>query len=184
MSDFEVAADIGDRMRELRSILGETQVAFGERFGRGWKQISAWERGTAQPPASVLLLAARQNEWPATIFTDAGPRPGQVLAKDVGTSGMVREPGAPYLGLQAAVNAALTDVVRWTAEGLTIEEAATRAIQLLTAVAAAARADADATARESAVLIDALRRRIGDLGEGRGAAAPAPPAKAAGGGSA
>jgi hypothetical protein len=128
----------------------------------------------------VLVLAADKNHWPLAIFTEGGPRPAEVLASGAASVGMVREPVAQYGGLQAAVNAALTDVVRWTAEGLTLEEAATRAIQLITSVAQAARREAATTARATDELVDVLRQRIGQLGSGRGAGSPEPPARAAG----
>lgn len=173
MPELEVAADVGERIRELRQLFEETQPVFARRFGRGWQQVSSWERGEHRPPASVLERAAEQNHWPIAIFAEGGPRPADVVVARGG--GPRTDVPAPTPGLQAAVNAALTDVVRWTAEGLTTEQAATRAIQLITALTRAAQAEAEATAGETAALIDALRRRIGDLGEGRGAAASGPP---------
>lgn len=182
MSAWRVAGDIGGRLAELRQLLGETQREFAARFGRQQNQVGYWERGEYVPPRSVLERGADRHGWPIVIFTEGGPRPGDVLAARLESGSRVAETGAPYMALQAAVNAAVTDVVRWTAEGLTIEQAATRAIQLITRVADAARAEMGTTAGGTADLVEKLRQRIGDLAEGRGAAAPAPPGKAAGGG--
>lgn len=72
---FVVAGDIGARLASLRAALGLTQEAFAALFGRGWKQVSAWENGRARPPKVVLERACRTHGWPCGIFTEGGPWP-------------------------------------------------------------------------------------------------------------
>jgi transcriptional regulator with XRE-family HTH domain len=75
---FRVAHDIGRRLAELRELLEETQKDFAARFGRGWKQVSMWERGHQRPRPSVLSQAADRNCWPLGIFEEGGPRPATI----------------------------------------------------------------------------------------------------------
>jgi transcriptional regulator with XRE-family HTH domain len=75
---FRVASDIGRRLAELRVCLDETQKDFAARFGRGWKQVSMWERGHQRPRPSVLSQAADRNCWPLGIFEEGGPRPATI----------------------------------------------------------------------------------------------------------
>jgi transcriptional regulator with XRE-family HTH domain len=78
---LRVASDVGRRLAELRELLGETQRDFAARFGRGWKQVSMWERGHQRPRPSVLVLAAQKNGWPLGIFEEGGPRPAEIGVK-------------------------------------------------------------------------------------------------------
>lgn len=79
-----IAEDIAERIRELREHLGETQEVFAERFARGWKQISSWERGNQKPPAKVLERTARVYDWPTEIFEIDGPRPAERVVPGAG----------------------------------------------------------------------------------------------------
>lgn len=182
MPDFEIAGDIGDRIRELRQVYQETQPVFARRFGRGWQQVSSWERGEHRPPASVLELAAEKNSWPLALFSQGGPRPTEIFPADQPppfVQEIARKLGAGST-VQEAINEAFSDVVRWSGEGITIEQAAGRAIQLIVQISMAILVERRTTAEESADLIRALHRQIGILGEGHAAGSPAPPAKAAG----
>ena len=66
-------------MLELREHLGLTQVQIAEFFARGWKQVSAWERGAQRPPPVVLTRAAKNQGWPIEIFMKGGPRPADTV---------------------------------------------------------------------------------------------------------
>jgi transcriptional regulator with XRE-family HTH domain len=83
---LKVASDIGKRLAELRECLGENQRDFAARFGRGWKQVSMWERGHQKPRPSVLALALEKNRWPSGIFEEGGPRPAEIDVKALKSS--------------------------------------------------------------------------------------------------
>ena len=74
-----MAGDIAIRLADLRHHLGVRQPAFAKLFGRGRKQVSAWENQRQAPPPAVLEWAAEQNGWPLEMFAEGGPMPSAVL---------------------------------------------------------------------------------------------------------
>lgn len=76
-----LARDFGARVLELREVLGYTQAQLASCFGRGWKQVSAWENGRATPPGSVVVAACVRCGWPPAMFTEGGERPAAALRK-------------------------------------------------------------------------------------------------------
>jgi len=49
-----VMSDIGERIRELREVLGLTQKQFGERIGKSWRTVQDWEAGKSSIPDHTL----------------------------------------------------------------------------------------------------------------------------------
>lgn len=72
---WHMAGNIGARLALHRQILGLSQELYGRLFGRGWKQVSAWENGHSKPRPSVISRAASQNGWPLEMFEEGGPMP-------------------------------------------------------------------------------------------------------------
>jgi transcriptional regulator with XRE-family HTH domain len=52
----EPKESIGQKLAELRGQLGFTQAEFASRIGCGLRTYISWERGTANPPISVLRV--------------------------------------------------------------------------------------------------------------------------------
>lgn len=49
-------------IKEIRSLLGESQTVFGQRFNVSHVAVGKWESGTFDPPAHVLWWALHQTE--------------------------------------------------------------------------------------------------------------------------
>jgi transcriptional regulator with XRE-family HTH domain len=81
MADWVVASDIAARIADLRTVLGVSQTVLGKRFGKGWKQAGAWERGEQRPHKTTLQHAEDINGWPVAIFAEGGPMPSQVVKR-------------------------------------------------------------------------------------------------------
>ncbi len=70
-------------MRQARYRMHWTQQDVGRAVGRSHRQVSRWERGTAQPPEHLVklldklfdlggrLIAAAPSRIPATVYTPA-----------------------------------------------------------------------------------------------------------------
>lgn len=116
MAVWEVAPDIGVRLAELRQHLGLTQEAFAVLFGRGWKQVSAWENGHAAPPRSVLARAAMQHGWPVRVFAVGGPRPSEAVNARLGPAAGTSAADV-VTRVSDAVRGALVEVMHYGAEG-------------------------------------------------------------------
>ena len=86
----QLASDFGDRVREAREALGETQPVFAARWERMAKQVSSWENGHQVPHHSVVRRVAEKNGWPLAMFEEGGPRPVDALQGPL-TASVVRE---------------------------------------------------------------------------------------------
>jgi len=101
---WTVAADIADRIRKLRSLLGGEegkpilQEELAQRAGVRKSQVSQWERGAQRPSRSRLERWAEREKWPVEIFREGAPMPSEILSDsvDVGGPGPVSF-GAPDL---------------------------------------------------------------------------------------
>jgi transcriptional regulator with XRE-family HTH domain len=101
---WELAADIGGRLRELREALDWTQEDLGKELGRGRQSVLHWEAGRVKPPRRRLEELCRRHHWPLEMFAEGGPRPQDVVltrpasaSEDVSADhrpGRVREPSA------------------------------------------------------------------------------------------
>lgn len=81
MARWQRAADIGRRVRELRTALGVTQQEFGELAGVEGQQVSDWETGRSQPRTNRLERLADKLRIPVTVFQDGGPSATEALER-------------------------------------------------------------------------------------------------------
>ncbi len=95
-----LAADIAERIRDLRSVLSTgpksslSQEELGRRAGVRPSQVSQWERGVQQPSKSRLESWAEREGWPVTIFAEGSPSPSAALPSlTVGAE--IRAPAGP-----------------------------------------------------------------------------------------
>ncbi len=101
---WELAADIGNRLRELREALDWTQEDLGKELGRGRQSVLHWEAGRVKPPRHRLEELCRRHHWPLEVFAEGGLRPRELLLTRPGSAsqdvsvdhrpGRVREPSA------------------------------------------------------------------------------------------
>jgi transcriptional regulator with XRE-family HTH domain len=78
---WEVAANIGGRLRELREVLDWTQEDLGKELGRRRQSVIQYEAGRVQPPRRRLEDLCRRHHWPLEIFAEGGPRPSELLLR-------------------------------------------------------------------------------------------------------
>ncbi len=82
---WQIAQNIGDRIRDLRRILSSRpgsalpQEELGKRAGVRPSQVSQWERGSQQPSKSRLERWAEREGWPVSIFAEGEAGPADVL---------------------------------------------------------------------------------------------------------
>lgn len=76
-----VAGDIGDRLAELRGVLGWSQERLGQEVGRDRSAVNAWENGRRLPDTGVFYALASKYGWPLEMFMEGGPRPGTVVSR-------------------------------------------------------------------------------------------------------
>lgn len=81
MEGWQLAADIGGRLQELRGLTGWTQEQLASELQRRRTQAVLWENGTAKPPKRLLEAMAERYGWPVNIFSEGGPRPREVLPR-------------------------------------------------------------------------------------------------------
>lgn len=163
---LRVAADIASRVRELREVVGETQEAFASRFGRSWKQVSAWENRRQDPPPAVLVRAASAAGWPLEIFAEGGKRPRELVNAPLPPS--ATEGTAPALSpAPAVVNVAAGA----SGGGDPVKAAYQRGYD-------AGFDDGMAEATRRLQQAESLRSAVSELGRHRGSGAGRPPADA------
>lgn len=75
MAGWQIAGDIGERLRELRALKRWTQEQLAEELQRRRTQAVLWENGTAKPPKRLLEAMAMRYGWPVQIFAEGGDRP-------------------------------------------------------------------------------------------------------------
>lgn len=81
---------LGERIRALRERLGEErQQDFAEKLGFNKRQMGAWERGEAEPPAEFFREVARKYGFAEVQKL--------LLGNETGTENAVREEGASYV---------------------------------------------------------------------------------------
>lgn len=73
------AANIAERMSDLRDAMGWDQADVANLVDRTWQTVSDWERRVRPTPRKVLARLAREQGWPITIFTEGGPMPASVV---------------------------------------------------------------------------------------------------------
>lgn len=74
-----VAADIAERIEDLRVALGLTQRGLAKRAGVRAPQLSNWIRKVQRPPKSRLESWATREGWSIEIFAEGGPMPSTVV---------------------------------------------------------------------------------------------------------
>lgn len=80
---WEMASDIGRRLKDLRTALGWTQSDLGREVGRkSYKTISEWEAGVRAPDPDLLETLARRHGWPLAIFAEGGPMPSEWVSAE------------------------------------------------------------------------------------------------------
>lgn len=83
--NWQVARNIGDRIRRLRELLGRepskplSQDDLGKRAGVRGSQVSQWERGVQRPSRSRLERWAEREGWPVAVFSEQGPPPDEIV---------------------------------------------------------------------------------------------------------
>src|SRR5574338_77966 len=83
VASWERAADLGERLREVRVGLGLTQAAFGELLGVTDQTVSDWEGGRSRPTKTKLERLARKVGFPVSVFMEGGPRPATLPRRPV-----------------------------------------------------------------------------------------------------
>ena len=160
---WQVAHDVGERLRELRRVCGWTQAELARLTGRAVASVSYWERGEKVPPRGVLTRLAAIFGWPTTIFSEQGPRPSTIVTGPVPLPS-ITSPRADFgplpdlvgKDLAEAYRMALDDVMGWTRVREDLRPAATRANQLIAAVREAALREAASLAVDR----DAVERAL------------------------
>jgi transcriptional regulator with XRE-family HTH domain len=96
---WAVASDIGNRIVELRDVLGIDGKELAESAGVLPSQLSVWIHGPQRPPRSRLDAWAKREGWPVEIFAEGGAMPSAVASRLRGSRSLrlaVSEPAAGY----------------------------------------------------------------------------------------
>lgn len=99
MVPWDLAADVGSRLRELRELLDWTQEDLGRELGRSRQSVLHWETGRGHPPRGRVEELCRRLHWPIEMFAEGGPRPRELLLARPGPSEGVRVDPRPGQGL-------------------------------------------------------------------------------------
>lgn len=86
--DWEIAANFGKRIKDLRDALGGpgkplSQEALAGRAQVNPQQISNWEGGRQRPHQKSLTRWANREGWSVDIFAEGGPMPSASVSNSV-----------------------------------------------------------------------------------------------------